>query len=481
MGLWMRYANFELEQKEFARARSIFERALDVDSREIPLWVKYIDSEIKTKNVNHARNLLDRAVTLLPRVDKLWYKYVYMEEALGNISGVRAIFERWMAWEPEEGAWGSYINFEKRYKEFGRARSVFERLTFIHPEGRNWLKWTKFEEEYGSPDQVRQVFNMAIDNLQGEYMDEKIIIAFARYESRSKEIERARAIFKYALDNMPRSKSAALFQAYTTFEKQYGEKDGIQDVVSNKRRLHYEELVSSNSKNYDAWFDYARLEESTGDVDRTREVYERAIAEFPPTEEKRHWRRYIYLWLFYALFEELQTKDYERARKIYRMALDLVPHKKFTFAKLWLLAAQFELRIDNISGARKLLGRAIGTCPKDKLFKGYIDMEMMLREYDRCRKIYEKFLEHSPSNVYAWIKFAELEIALEEEDRWRAIFEMALEQDLDMPELVWKSYIFAESESEQQGAEERVQNLFKRVSNINQGWADAIKVAQEED
>jgi hypothetical protein len=37
-----------------------------------------------------------------------------------------------------------------------------------------------------------------------------------------------------------------------------------------------------------------------------------------------------------------------------------------------------------------------------------------LREFDRCRTLYEKYLEHNPANVYAWIKYAELEKLLEE-------------------------------------------------------------------
>ena len=32
-------------------------------------------------------------------------------------------------------------------------------------------------------------------------------------------------------------------------------------------------------------------------------MYERAIANVPPSGEKRYWRRYIYLWINYALFE----------------------------------------------------------------------------------------------------------------------------------------------------------------------------------
>lgn len=87
-------------------------------------------------------------------------------------------------------------------------------------------------------------------------------------------------------------------------------------TVLGKRRLQYEEELSHEARNYDVWFDYARLEEdacrgengSADAVKRVREVYERAVAQVPPSEEKRHWRRYIFLWLNYALFEELDTK-----------------------------------------------------------------------------------------------------------------------------------------------------------------------------
>jgi crooked neck len=149
-------------------------------------------------------------------------------------------------------------------------------------------------------------------------------------------------------------------------------------VVIGKRRVRYEEEIEANSKNYDVWFDYARLEEDNGDVDRVRDVYERAIAQVPPAEEKRYWRRYIYLWINYALYEELETQDYSRTRQIYSECIKLIPHKKFTFAKIWLMYAQFEVRRLDVTSARKILGRAIGMCPKDRLFKGYIELEMQV-------------------------------------------------------------------------------------------------------
>lgn len=95
------------------------------------------------------------------------------------------------------------------------------------------------------------------------------------------------------------------------------------------------------------------------------------------------------------------------------------------------------MRHFNLPAARKTLGQAIGACPKDKLFKGYISLETRLHEFSRCRTLYEKHIEFNPSNAQTWIRFAELEMALEDYDRVRAIFELAVDQELlDMPELL---------------------------------------------
>jgi crooked neck len=44
-------------------------------------------------------------------------------------------------------------------------------------------------------------------------------------------------------------------------KKQFGNKDGLEDVIILKRRLQYEEQVNENPENYDAWLDYAMVEE----------------------------------------------------------------------------------------------------------------------------------------------------------------------------------------------------------------------------
>ncbi|CAF5139587.1 unnamed protein product, partial [Rotaria magnacalcarata] len=78
----------------------------------------------------------------------------------------------------------------------------------------------------------------------------------------------------------------------------------------------------------------------------------------------------------------LEAEDIERTREVYKACINLIPHKKFTFAKIWLYYAHFEIRQKELGSVRKILGAAIGMCPKDKLFRGYIDLEIQLREFD---------------------------------------------------------------------------------------------------
>ena len=106
----VQYAQWEESQKDFRRARSVWERTIDVNYQSEGVWVKYAEMEMRHRFVNHARNVWDRAVTLLPRIDKLWYKYIHMEEMLGNVPGARQIFQRWINFEPDHAPWMAYIN-----------------------------------------------------------------------------------------------------------------------------------------------------------------------------------------------------------------------------------------------------------------------------------------------------------------------------------------------------------------------------------
>ena len=459
---YRKYAAWEETQGAFERARSIYERAIDIDYRDPALWLNYAEMEMRHKHVNRARNVWDRAVTFLPRIDQMWYKYIHMEETLGNVSGARQLFERWTEWEPQAKAWQSYVAFEMRYREIERARAIYERFVTCHPQLDSWMRYAQFEQKQKDVARARVVFERALQVLAaGGQTDESLFLAFADLEEEAGEYERARVIYTYALDNVPKARAVDLFNRFASFEKRNGRREGIEDVVVAKRRFEYEEEVKRTPDDYDLWFAYARLEETAGDVERVRNVYERAVERVPRSVEKAAWERYIYLWIQYAIFEELTAEDMERTRLVYATALKVVPHQHFTFAKIWVLFAKFELRQLDLTSARKILGHGLGVAARDSMFRAYIDIELQLGNLDRVRTLYQKWLERSPANCRAWVAFAELETNLGEEERARGVFELAVARPmLDMPEVLWKAYIDFEIENE---AAERVRALYERL------------------
>ena len=219
-----------------------------------------------------------------------------LAEILGNVTGARQVFERWMNWLPDQQGWLSYIKFELRYNEIERPRAIFERFVLCHPKVGAWIRYAKFEMKNGEVGRARNCYVRAVEKLSDDEEAEQLSVAFAEFEERCKEAERARYIYKFALDHIPKGRAEDLYRKFVAFEKQYGDKEGIEDAIVGKRRFQYEDEVKKNPLNYDSWFDYIRLEESVGNKDRIREVYERAIANVPPAAEKRYWQRYIYLW-----------------------------------------------------------------------------------------------------------------------------------------------------------------------------------------
>jgi crooked neck len=342
------------------------------------------------------------------------------------------------------------------------------------------LKYARWEEHQGQKDRSRAIFERALGGeLSPEEHKRPLLVAFAKFEERCKEYDRARCIYQYAIDqsaaNGDLKELEELKTEFVLYEKRHGTKAGIEDIILNNRRGYYESVLREDRYGYDTWFDLIRLEESEvielrgatsssaaaaaaavvslsdlkKAICRCRDVYERAIENIPPLEEKRYWRRYIYLWISYAIFEELYGGDVglsspddpdnaeeegdigaggntkkvfngiQRARAVYKECLKIIPHKSFTFAKIWLEAATLEIRDHDLTAARRLLGTAIGLCPKEKLFKSYIDLELQLGEIERCRSLYGKYLEFMPFNCTAWKAYTQLEINVGEMQRAR--------------------------------------------------------------
>lgn len=440
-GQWMRYAKWEIDHNhDFKRARSIMERALDVNVQHVPFWVRYVELELLHKNVNHARNLLDRGVTTLPRTDKLWYMYVQTEELLGNFRGVRRVFERWLEWRPPRAAWDSYVAFEMRYGEHANVRALYPRYVAQYPDGSTWRKWLVFETSVvpasdAQNAQIRGVFEAAVDSTLATKNDPQLVelvAMWAAWEASVDEMERARAIYGAVVEHnwLLKDQKAAVLRSYAELEKSWGSGAVSDATVRLKRKLRYEKDVALDPRDYDAWWEYVKLDDA-----RAEELLRQAVRNVPTDTEKLVlWRRYVFLWIKLALRLEFAANDAALARSVWKDALDVVPHARFTFGKLWTNYADFELRQHDLGAARKVLGRGIGLSsqsgPKGKVFKHYIALEKRLGEADRVRKLYEKWLEValvSGATAESVLReYIDYERAAGESDRCVALYKLAV-------------------------------------------------------
>ncbi|XP_020803403.1 protein crooked neck-like [Drosophila serrata] len=119
----------------------------------------------------------------------------------------------------------------------------------------------------------------------------------------------------------PPARTAELFQAYSTHEK-YGDGAGVKDVIVSERKYQYEQEVAENR--------LPAPHRSGGPArpdprDVRADHFECAAVE---REE-----------LLAALHLELEAEEAEHTRQIYKTCLEQIPHKQFTFSKLWLLYA----------------------------------------------------------------------------------------------------------------------------------------------
>jgi len=110
-------------------------------------------------------------------------------------------------------------------------RKIFERYVDCHPETKTYLRAAKFEEGIKERERSRLFYERGLAELGEKALDEDFFINFTRFEIKSKEFDRARVLFKYALDQMPKPKASKLYFHFIKFEKQFGKKDEMEEII----------------------------------------------------------------------------------------------------------------------------------------------------------------------------------------------------------------------------------------------------------
>lgn len=204
---WIKYAELETVLEDFARARAIFELAVSQPSLSMPelLWKAYIDFEIEEGDREKARSLYERLV-ILSGHHKVWISYAEFEGS--SIPIPRALRE-----EEEESDEGEVrvvagdMNlarqvFDRGYKdlknkglkgEVNRQQPAYDNtvLTVSKTSQRVALleAWKKLEQDHGTEDDVAKVQTMMpivgrkqhVDKETGQVVEGEIVLCSILY------------------------------------------------------------------------------------------------------------------------------------------------------------------------------------------------------------------------------------------------------------------------------------------------------------
>lgn len=213
----------------------------------------------------------------------------------------------------------------------------------------------------------------------------------------------------------------------------------------------YEKLLLASPNSSFLWIKYMAFQLSIAEIDRAREIAERALKRINFREEQEKLNVWVALMnlenkhgsnesLMQVFQRALTYNDpktvnlqlvgiYERSEQ-YKLAEELYKAmtKKFKHSwQIWLRYSQFHLKnLHSIEGARKVLERALQVLPKKKhigVISKMAQMEFKHGSPERGRTIFEGILSNYPKRVDIWGIYIDMELALGDHGAIRNLFE----------------------------------------------------------
>ena len=173
------------------------------------------------------------------------------------------------------------------------------------------------------------------------------------------------------------------------------------------------------------------------------QTFEDVVLTIPSESDKRFWKKYIYICLSFSAFLELDLKNNSLATQQISDLLQKLTQHKINSKKTWLFGFRQLIRMNKVQEARQLFGKSIGLSPHHKIFRSYLEFETQLGNFDRCEKLYKKWLQLFTESPEPWEEYLEFNSNLGKEDRVHAVFQLAVSGkfDLTQPEKIYKKYI----------------------------------------
>ncbi|EDQ93026.1 uncharacterized protein MONBRDRAFT_22367 [Monosiga brevicollis MX1] len=161
LGIYMR-------SEKHDQVEEVFQAMLKKFKSHKSVWLKYAEYLLNQKQFATARALLERALKSVPKHDHvdLISKFGILEFKLGDVERGRTIFENVVTTHPKRvDMWNIWIDQELRIDDEDAIRALFERVVTLRLSTKKmkhfFKRFLEFEKEQDNADGIERVKNLA--------------------------------------------------------------------------------------------------------------------------------------------------------------------------------------------------------------------------------------------------------------------------------------------------------------------------------
>lgn len=282
--------------------------------------------------------------------------------------------------------------------------------------------------------------------------------ALARYYVHLGMFAGARNVYDEAIHAVKTKKDfVEVWEAYSNFEEKYLERLLEQDDLSEEqmielqiRQAALEELITNNGlllnrvalrqnpHNVREWLKRVQLCDAVDDPENTKE--ETFIEALQTVDPKQALGRYEDLWIDYATFQ-VESGDIDKAREIFDKAVEAKYVKYEDLARVWCAYIEMEMRLGS-GRAIKLAKRATAIVKNLKLWCLYADLEENFGSFASAKAVYERIIDLKIATPQLILDYAAF---LEERNYFEESFR-AFERGVDLFKwpyslAIWQTYL----------------------------------------
>jgi len=267
-------------------ARTLFQRALDIDPKSSAAWFQLGLMESSTDNYSKAQECFDAVLSFDPNNSRVLQAYAIMEsKRVGSSSRhVIDLFEKALKVRGgrfDAGVYQAYALYVATLGNIEGARDLFRRGTEIDKtHAPVWQAWGVLETKYGTPEEARRIFQQGIWSCaqssaiqSGGRHCARLWQAWGILEKQTEDYSTARKCFNRALDADPWNVPS--ITAWAKMEEELGNVIDARSVFERSLK----QFSSKSSEKKGLWRAYELMESRLGNTRQSQIVYNRYIRE----------------------------------------------------------------------------------------------------------------------------------------------------------------------------------------------------------